>query len=104
MFVFFLRVLVWDPEIFTTTTVALYDFRIVASPSDPFLIVITAICFPRFVAEYYFTTKEEMEQAVANGDFIESTSFAGNMYGTSKKAVAVRLATPDYCLMYVLRS
>ena len=40
-------------------------------------------------AEYYFTTKEELTAAVANGDFIESTTFSGNMYGTSKKAVQV---------------
>ena len=28
-----------------------------------------------------------MEAAIDNGDFIEFATFAGNMYGTSKKAV-----------------
>ena len=28
-----------------------------------------------------------MQKAVADGEFIESTSFSGNIYGTSKKAV-----------------
>ncbi|XP_065368535.1 guanylate kinase isoform X2 [Calliphora vicina] len=36
---------------------------------------------------YNFVSHEEMEQAVANGEFIESATFSGNMYGTSKEAV-----------------
>lgn len=36
---------------------------------------------------YHYVTREEMEQAIANDEFIESASFGGNMYGTSKAAV-----------------
>ncbi|KAK6624467.1 hypothetical protein RUM44_011326 [Polyplax serrata] len=36
---------------------------------------------------YYFTTKEEMEEAIKNGDFIENAVYSNNMYGTSKKTV-----------------
>lgn len=31
---------------------------------------------------YHFTDLESMEAAVAQGDFIESAKFSGNMYGT----------------------
>lgn len=31
---------------------------------------------------YHFTTREAMEVAVANGDFLESATFSNNMYGT----------------------
>ncbi|XP_075146958.1 guanylate kinase isoform X2 [Haematobia irritans] len=36
---------------------------------------------------YNFVEREYMEAAVANGEFIESATFSGNMYGTSKEAV-----------------
>ncbi|XP_046804254.1 guanylate kinase isoform X1 [Lucilia cuprina] len=36
---------------------------------------------------YNFVSREDMEKAVANGEFIESATFGGNMYGTSKEAV-----------------
>lgn len=36
---------------------------------------------------YHYVTFEYMEQAIKNGDFLESATFSGNMYGTSKKAV-----------------
>ncbi|XP_037817313.1 guanylate kinase-like isoform X2 [Lucilia sericata] len=36
---------------------------------------------------YNFVSREEMEKAVANDEFIESATFGGNMYGTSKEAV-----------------
>lgn len=31
---------------------------------------------------YHFTTRDEMEKGVAEGEFIESAVFSGNMYGT----------------------
>ena len=31
---------------------------------------------------YYFTTKEDMSDAIENGDFIETAVFSGNIYGT----------------------
>lgn len=37
--------------------------------------------------EYHFTDREAMLLAIENGEFIESTQFSGNIYGTSKKAV-----------------
>jgi guanylate kinase len=37
--------------------------------------------------EYHFTDRETMIAAIENGDFIESTQFSGNYYGTSKKSV-----------------
>ncbi|XP_065904599.1 guanylate kinase-like isoform X2 [Dysidea avara] len=38
--------------------------------------------------EYHFTTKDDMQAKVDKGDFIEHAVFSGNMYGTSKQAVA----------------
>jgi guanylate kinase len=32
--------------------------------------------------EYHFVTREAMEQAIQNGEFVESATFSGNMYGT----------------------
>jgi hypothetical protein len=46
-------------------------------------------CAYSMCADYYFSTKEEIEAGVARGEFLESTVFAGNMYGTSKMAVQV---------------
>ncbi|CAH2102641.1 unnamed protein product [Euphydryas editha] len=36
---------------------------------------------------YHFTVKEDMIAAVERGEFIETATFSGNMYGTSKRAV-----------------
>ena len=36
---------------------------------------------------YNFVSKEEMQKAIDNDEFIEHATFAGNMYGTSKAAV-----------------
>lgn len=36
---------------------------------------------------YYFTDKEKMQEQIRNGEFIESATFSGNLYGTSKQAV-----------------
>ena len=32
--------------------------------------------------EYHFSTKEDMQQAIAEGQFIENAEFSGNIYGT----------------------
>ena len=32
--------------------------------------------------EYHFVTREAMEQSIQNGEFVESATFSGNMYGT----------------------
>ncbi|XP_063929680.1 guanylate kinase [Zophobas morio] len=36
---------------------------------------------------YHFTTVEDMQKAILDGQFIEHATFCGNMYGTSKAAV-----------------
>jgi len=37
--------------------------------------------------EYYFVTKDEFQDLIANGGFIEHAQFGSNFYGTSFKAV-----------------
>lgn len=37
--------------------------------------------------EYFFITKEEFEQMIANGELIEYANYVGNYYGTPKKYV-----------------
>ncbi|XP_076637819.1 guanylate kinase isoform X2 [Colletes latitarsis] len=36
---------------------------------------------------YYFTTKEKMQKEIEQGEFIETATYSGNLYGTSKRAV-----------------
>lgn len=36
---------------------------------------------------YHFTDKEKMQEQIKNGEFIETATFSGNLYGTSKQAV-----------------
>ncbi|XP_049267898.1 guanylate kinase isoform X1 [Rhipicephalus sanguineus] len=38
-------------------------------------------------SDYHFISRDEMEQAIEAGEFIEYTEFSGNLYGTSKKSV-----------------
>lgn len=38
--------------------------------------------------EYNFTTRDDMLTRIAAGEFIEHADFGGNMYGTSKAAIA----------------
>lgn len=38
---------------------------------------------------YYFTTKEEMEEAIKNGDFIENAVYSNNMYGTRYTCISL---------------
>ena len=42
--------------------------------------------------DYYFVTREEFETMIANHEMIEYAEYAGNYYGTPKKAVEERLA------------
>lgn len=48
---------------------------------------------------YNFVTREEMEKAIANGEFIESATFSGNMYGTSKEAVRKVQSAGKVCIL-----
>lgn len=48
---------------------------------------------------YHFTTKEDMMEAIKSGKFIESATFSGNMYGTSKAAVEEVLNSEKICIL-----
>jgi len=49
--------------------------------------------------EYYFVPKNQMEKMIANGDFLETTKFSSNLYGTSKKAVEDVAQTGQICVL-----
>ncbi|KAG9472602.1 guanylate kinase isoform X2 [Eleutherodactylus coqui] len=49
--------------------------------------------------DYHFVTREEMQQGIANGEFIENAVFSGNMYGTSKMAVQAVQARNQVCIL-----
>ncbi|XP_064646045.1 guanylate kinase-like isoform X2 [Lineus longissimus] len=49
--------------------------------------------------DYCFSTREEMQQAIDNDEFIESAEFSGNLYGTSKKAVEEVAKTGRICIL-----
>lgn len=51
--------------------------------------------------EYYFISREEMENMIANKEFVEHTEFSGNYYGTSKRAVQDTLKTGKLFIMEV---
>ncbi|XP_012150167.1 guanylate kinase isoform X1 [Megachile rotundata] len=36
---------------------------------------------------YHFTTKEKMQKQIEQGEFLETATYSGNLYGTSKRAV-----------------
>lgn len=48
---------------------------------------------------YHFTTKEEMEQAIARGEFLETAVFSNNMYGTSLAAVQAVCDSGKVCVL-----
>lgn len=48
---------------------------------------------------YHFTNATEMRRAIDRGDFIESATFCGNMYGTSKAAVEQVRAQGKVCIL-----
>ena len=49
--------------------------------------------------EYHFVTRDEMLQAIENGEFIENAVFSGNLYGTSKKAVETVSSSGRICVL-----
>jgi len=60
--------------------------------SSPFFVSISATTrSPRFNeiegVDYHFYTHEKFDQAIARGEFLEWAEFAGNRYGTPRKAV-----------------
>jgi len=60
--------------------------------SSPFFVSVSATTrAPRFNeqegVDYFFMSDIEFDQAITRGDFLEWAAFAGNRYGTPKKAV-----------------
>uniref|UniRef100_A0A8C6WTJ7 Guanylate kinase n=1 Tax=Neogobius melanostomus TaxID=47308 RepID=A0A8C6WTJ7_9GOBI len=49
--------------------------------------------------DYHYVTREAMQAAIDNGEFIESAVFSGNMYGTSKAAVQAVQAKNLICIL-----
>ncbi|KAF5279132.1 hypothetical protein FQR65_LT15462 [Abscondita terminalis] len=48
---------------------------------------------------YHFTTVEQMEKEIKQGKFIETATFGGNMYGTSKESVDRVSKAGKVCLL-----
>ncbi|XP_068626530.1 guanylate kinase isoform X1 [Battus philenor] len=48
---------------------------------------------------YHFTNKDDMTAAIKKGEFIETATFSGNMYGTSKNAVDQVRRTGKVCVL-----
>ncbi|XP_013135184.1 PREDICTED: guanylate kinase [Papilio polytes] len=48
---------------------------------------------------YHFTNKDDMLAAIEKGEFIETATFSGNMYGTSKQAVEHVRLTGRICVL-----
>ena len=51
--------------------------------------------------DYHFTTTDAMVQGIAEGAFIESATFSGNMYGTSYAAVRDVMDAGKICVLDV---
>lgn len=51
--------------------------------------------------EYHFISRNDMEKMIALGEFLETTEFSSNLYGTSKKAVEDVIRTGRICLLDV---
>lgn len=49
--------------------------------------------------EYHFVTPAEMTAAIAQGDFLETATFSGNQYGTSKQSVRAVQAEGKVCVL-----
>ena len=49
--------------------------------------------------DYHFTERAAMEELVEEGGFLEHAVFSGNMYGTSRAAVAVVAAQGKVCIL-----
>ncbi|XP_038049140.1 guanylate kinase-like isoform X2 [Patiria miniata] len=48
---------------------------------------------------YHYTTREWIENAIKNDEFIETAEFSANLYGTSKKAVQDVLNNNKICIL-----
>jgi guanylate kinase len=50
---------------------------------------------------YYFLTRPEFERMVTQGEFLEWAEFAGNCYGTPRKAVEEKLAQGEQIILEI---
>jgi len=74
--------------------------------SSPFFVSISATTrAPRFNetdgVDYYFFSNEEFDAAIASNDFLEWAEFAGNRYGTPRKAVEESLRSGKSVLLEI---
>ncbi|MER5946206.1 guanylate kinase [Streptomyces sp. NPDC001904] len=51
--------------------------------------------------QYFFVTDEEMDKLIANGELLEWAEFAGNRYGTPRRAVLDRLDAGEPVLLEI---
>ena len=49
--------------------------------------------------DYHFVTKEQMQELISAGEFIENATFSSNNYGTSKASVEDVLARGKICIL-----
>lgn len=49
--------------------------------------------------EYYFVTREKMEQEIEAGKFIEYGEYKGNLYGTSSESVRALVNSGYVCIL-----
>jgi guanylate kinase len=55
----------------------------------------------RHGVQYYFVDDDEFDKLVANGELLEWAEFAGNRYGTPRRAVLDRLAAGEPVLLEI---
>lgn len=49
--------------------------------------------------EYYFVTREKMEEETEAGNFIEFGEYKGNLYGTSSESVKMLVNAGHVCIL-----